>query len=366
MRYIFFSLIFFFASAFILNQAVAVPKTNPDISVNLLLLGKKSFSAEEHHDGENREKEDHAEEDHKKKEKNEEHEEYKVHNHAHNLGDGVSIQEVEFYFKSNIDPYFSGDISVGLSPHKGGFELDIEEAFVESLFIPSLTVRVGKFYALLGRHNNLHTHYYPFIDPPLINQTLFGFHGWNGTGASLAYLSPLPWYAELVAQGFYSQSEKERFSGILFFKNLWDLSNSSTLELNMSYGAGVKSFEHLYNAALVWKWKALESQRSLAWTVEVFQAVGDSSSENMGGLSSYAQWQFSKQWWLEGRAEYLPNSQWDDLKTQKYSVLLAYVLTEYSAIRLQYDAMEKDHGKWGHGVSIQTNMSLGTHPAHLY
>lgn len=358
MRLLFFSLVFFSASAFVLNQAVAVPETNPDISVNLLLLGKKSFSAEEHDEENNQKEEGHEEEA--------EHEEHKTSSHTHSAEEGVSIQEVEFYFKSNIDPYWSGDISVGLSQHEGGFELDVEEAFVESLFIPSLAVRAGKFYALLGRHNNLHTHYYPFIDPPLINQTLFGFHGWNGTGASLAYLSPLPWYVELVAQGFYSHSNKEKFSGILFLKNLWDLSDSSTLELNMSYGTGVKSFEHLYNAALVWKWKALESQRSLAWTTEVFQAVGDSSSENVGGLSSYVQWQFSKQWWLEGRAEYLPNSHWDDLKTQKYSVLWAYVLTEYSAIRLQYDAMEKDHGKWGHGVSIQTNMSLGTHPAHLY
>lgn len=362
MRHLFFSLIFFSASAFVLNQAVAVPKTNPDISVNLLLLGKKSFSTEEHSE-EGHEEENHQEEGY---EEGVEHDKHKTSSHTHSAEDGVSIQEVEFYFKSNIDPYFSGDVSVGLSQHEGGFELDLEEAFVESLFIPSLTIKAGKFYALLGRHNNLHTHYYPFIDPPLINQTLFGFHGWNGTGVSLAYLSPLPWYAELVAQGFYSHGEKENFSGILFFKNLWDLSDHSTLELNMSYGVGVKSFEHLYNAALVWKWEALESDRSLAWTTEVFQAVRESSSKNVGGLSSYVQWQFSKQWWLEGRAEYLPNAHWDDLRKQKYSVLLAYVLTEYSAIRLQYDAMEEDHGKWGHGVSIQTNMSLGTHPAHLY
>ena len=362
MKILFLSVMFFSASAFILNQAVAVPKTNPDISVNILFLGKKTFSAGEH-DEEDHEEEDHKEEGHEEKAG---HEEHGVHDHAHNLGDGVSIQEVEFYFKSNIDPYWSGNVSVGISQHEGGFELDLEEAFVESLFIPSLTIKAGKFYALLGRHNNLHTHYYPFIDPPLVNQNLFGFHGWNGTGVSLAWLSPLPWYAELVAQGFYNYGDKEDFSGILFFKNLWDLNDSATLELNMSYGAEVKHFEHLFNAALVFKWEGVDSGRSLAWTTEVFQAEADSDSEDVAGISSYIQWQFSKQWWLEGRAEYLPNAKWDDLKTQKYSTLLAFVLTEYSAIRLQYDVTENNHGKWGHGVSIQTNMSLGTHPAHLY
>ena len=170
----------------------------------------------------------------------------------------------------------------------------------------------------------------------------------------------------MVAQGFYSHSEEEKLSGILFFKNLWDLNDSATLELNLSYGMRVKNFEHLYNTSLVWKWKALDSTNSLAWTTEVLQAIADSDSEDIGGLNSYVQWQFSKRWWIEGRAEYLSHPNWDDLKTQKYSFLLAFVATEYSAIRLQYDVIQNDKKEWGHGVSIQANMSLGTHPAHLY
>ena len=352
MKFLFFNLIFFSVSAFVLHPVLAVPKTNPDISVNVLLLGKKTFSEEKH-------EEDHNEEA--------EHEEHEGEQHAHNLSDGFSIHEVEIYFKSNIDPYWTGSVSLGISQHEGGFEFDLEEAFIDSLFIPSLTIRAGKFYALLGRHNNLHTHYYPFIDPPLINQTLFGFHGWNKPGSSLAYLSPLPWYSEFVAQAFYSHNEKNKMSGILFFKNLWDLSDSSTLELDLAYGARVKTYKHLYNASLVWKWKALESakQHSLAWTTEFTQAMGDSSSENIGGLNSYIQWQFLNNWWLEGRAEYLSYPKWNDIKTQKYSVLLAFAATEYSALRLQYDAIKKDHG-WDHSVAVQSNMSLGTHPAHLY
>ena len=355
-----------FISAFICSPTQAVPKTNPDISVNILLLGKKSFPKievkKEHHEEKHSEEDDHKENDHEEERGQE------SHNHRHNTGDGLSIQEIEFYFKSNIDPYWRGDVSLGIAQHEGGFEIDLEEAFIESLFIPSLTIRAGKFYAFLGRHNNLHTHYYPFIDPPLINQTLFGFHGWNEAGTSFAYLSPLPWYSEIIVQAFYSHNEIDKLSGILFFKNLWDLTDSATLELDLSYGTKVKNFKHLYNASLIWKWKPLSSARghNLAWTTEWLQAVGESSANSAGGLNSYIQWQFLKNWWLEGRTEYLFHSKWNDVEAHKHSLLLAFAATEYSAIRLQYDTTKQDSMKWEHSISIQSNMSLGTHPAHLY
>lgn len=391
----FFNIVFFIGLIFVFNTAFAVKKMNPDISVNVLLLGKKTFSEK----GEESQKAEHQKAvptDKKPGTRIFVHNEGHDHGEGdHHSGEGFSVQEVEFYFKSNIDPYWTGNVSLGIAQHGNNFELDLEEAYVESLFVPSLTLKAGKFYASLGRHNILHTHYYPFIDPPLVNQKLFGFHGWNNTGISMAYLTPLPWYSEIILQGFYKYEKKEKFhnlpplyavalrqaraaskqeeynpfAGILFLKNLWDLSDSSTLELDLSYGSGVKTFKHLYNASLVWKWKALESvkKRSLSWTTEWMQVQGDSASQHqVGGVGSYVQWQFLNSWWLEGRAEYLSYNKWKDIETQKYSFLVSFAATEYSAIRLQYDIMKSDQGEWGYSVAIQSNMSLGAHPAHLY
>ena len=183
----------------------------------------------------------------------------------------------------------------------------------------------------------------------------------------MAYLSPLPWYSEIIAQGFYSHSEKENLSGVLFFKNLWDLNDQSTLELDLSYGSGIKNYKHLYNAALVWKWNAPGNTktRSVAWTTELTQAFEDSHSKGVGGVSSYIQWQALKNWWLEGRAEYI-GPKLNSIDIQKYSLLVALTATEYSAIRLQYSASQEKEGHWSHSVFLQSNMSLGTHPAHLY
>jgi len=350
--------------------AQAKPKTNPDISLNVLLLGKTTFSGEEHGAEHNGHGEDHSDDHSIKTPGSENH-------HHHDLKDGFFIQEVELYFKSNIDPYWSGDIYLGVSKHDGHVEVELEEVFVESLFIPNVTLKVGKFYALLGRHNNLHTHYYPFIDPPLMNQALFGMHGYSETGVSLAYLSPLPWYSELVAQVFWSSEAwwssdlEDKISGILFFKNVWDLNSNSTLEFNVSYGMGVKGYRHLADAALVLKGENLYSgQDALSWTTETLLAMENGEQrlkKEVQGISSYIQWKFVNNWWLEGRSDYLLSADWDEVSDQKYSVLLAFAATEYSALRLQYDLEKKDHREgWAHGLSIQLNMSLGTHPAHLY
>ena len=155
---------------------------------------------------------------------------------------------------------------------------------------------------------------------------------------------------------------------VLFFKNFWDLNDSFTLELDLSYGTGFKTFTNLYNASLVWKWNAIDSdkKRDLSWTIEYLHANAKRASEDVGGFSSYMQWPFLQSWWLEGRAEYLYHKEWDHLETQKYSFLVSFVATEYSAIRLQYDVAKSNHGEWEHSVAIQSNVSLGTHPAHLY
>ena len=351
-------------------------KSNPDISVNLLLLGKKTFSDEESESDSSSQK--------------------ALHDHTR---EGLSIQEVEFYFQSNIDPFWSGTISFGIFPtaHGGAettgnnllsfspstakalnlnaespaFQLELEEAYIESLFIPSLTVKAGLFYATLGRHNSLHTHHYPFIDTPLANKKIFeGDHGFRETGLSLAYLSPLPWYSEIIGQAFYTYEDKKTpLSGLLFFKNLWDLYDNSTLEFNISYANQLNNFEHLFNSALVLKWRALESShsQSLSWTTEWILATQKESVKNIIGAHSYIQWQFLKNWHLQFRADALMPEGWNrDKERQKYSTLLSFAPTEYSALRLQGDIEKSERGKWSYGLSIQTNMSLGTHPAHLY
>ncbi|MCB0385799.1 MAG: hypothetical protein KDD43_10440, partial [Bdellovibrionales bacterium] len=119
---------------------------------------------------------------------------------------GFSIQEVEMRLTSNIDAYWRGDVTLAIHPHpevENGethleYKLEPEEAFVESLGLENWTVRVGKFKAFFGKHNQLHTHSFPFVDAPLPHQMILGEEGLNEVGVSAAYLAPFSWYSEVV------------------------------------------------------------------------------------------------------------------------------------------------------------------------
>ena len=159
------SLIFISFLVFIPDSVMAASKTNPDISVNVLLLGKKSFSKDKHEEEETYKEllKNRAKHFSRTLKGNKESPSASEDSHLHKLNEGFSLQEVEIYFKSNIDPYWVGNVSLGIAPHGNHVDIDLEEAYVESLFIPDWTFRAGKFYAFLGRHNNFHTRHYPFI-----------------------------------------------------------------------------------------------------------------------------------------------------------------------------------------------------------
>ena len=99
---------------------------------------------------------------------------------------------------SSVDSYLRADLILALP---GGEGVEMEEGFVTTLGLPSnLALKVGKFYADLCKHNSLHTHRFPFIDPPLVNERLLGDEGLNEVGISLNWLAPTPLYSELSAQ----------------------------------------------------------------------------------------------------------------------------------------------------------------------
>lgn len=363
----FFGFIFF--SLPIVAQQPAENRTNPDISVNALFLGRGSTRGQ------------------------------RADAEAKN---GFQIQEVEVRMTSNIDAYFRGELTLAVHPeveeeeehgeeeeeeeeheghHHSSYHVEPEEAFVETLSLPNLTVRAGKFFASLGRHNLFHTHYFPFIDAPLTNTQILGDEGLNEVGISVAYLTPAPWYLEVVGQGFSAQNEnlfgsatQDDVMGLFALKNLWDLSTASTLAFDLAYANGGNEFKgtsHVYVGSLTYKWRPLEKSvyRSFLWTAEYFHAEREKADEGRrkGGFSSWVQYQFARQWWAQLRGEYFdqPADDFDPIK--KYSALVGYVPTEYSALRLQYDHIDDQRREDPEQrVSLQLNISMGTHPAHNY
>lgn len=296
---------------------------------------------------------------------------------------GFAVQEVETRFSANVDPYFRGDFTLALHREPGEirYAIEPEEAFVETLSLPSVTLRAGKFLAFFGRHNTFHTHSFPFVDMPLANQRILGEDGLSEPGVAASYLVPTPWYLEIVAQVFkgvtdnlFNSSDQGAVAGILFIKQVWDLSDSSTAEWSVSAGAGANEFRkttQLYDTALTLRYRPVEKSayHSIIWTTEYLSGFreGARTDVNQGGVATWLQYQFLKAFWVQGRAEYLglPKPSGGDIG--KGSLLLGYIPTEYSALRLQYDAIhDASKADLEHRVTLQLNVSIGAHPAHSY
>lgn len=292
--------------------------------------------------------------------------------------EGLSAEEFEVQLSSSVDSYLRADLILALP---GGEGVEMEEGFVTTLGLPAnLALKVGKFYADLGKHNSLHTHRFPFIDPPLVNERLLGDEGLNEVGISLNWLAPTPWYSELSAQVL--DGENELFASengrdltyLIHAKNFFDLSANTTLELGGSYALGQNTFARLSQLAgvdLTLKWQSPRqaTYRSIVLQSEYLYAKqkGNAALGEEGGFYTYAQYQFARRWWLQGRYDLFgtPLGKTRISREQRLSALLSFAPSEFSALRLQYSYRD-ERGETGNEILLQFNFTIGSHPAHSY
>lgn len=296
---------------------------------------------------------------------------------------GASLQEAELQILSDVDPYLTANALLSISPN-GAYEygIDPEEVYAETTFIPSLTLRFGKYKAAFGKHNTLHTHAYPFIDAPLINQLLFGTEGLNDAGLSASWMAPTPWFMELTVQAMSNRNQtflNSASSGDYFevaqLKNLWDLSDDTTVEWAIYGLQGANQFAQTstaYGSDLIFKWRPSIGGKyhALWWANEYMDGNQDGASstlDHLGGLATWLQFQFAERWWVQGRYEYVGVPHDDAFSPEnKQSVLLGFYPSEFSGFRVQLDHTSSANQPSGYAVAFQTNIVIGAHPAHSY
>ncbi|MEK6600670.1 MAG: hypothetical protein AABZ09_02200, partial [Candidatus Binatota bacterium] len=204
-------------------------------------------------------------------------------------------------------------------------------------------------------------------------------------GASIAYLLPSPWFSELTFQGLAGENDglfrftddaKRRGAYLGHWKNFFDLSDAATLEVGNSYIAGKNSDSRhrLSQAAgldLTLKWRPLQmaAEKALIWQSEYLYFTRDRGREPFtrgGGMYSSLQHQFARRWWIQGRYDLLGVPKFDDGRKHRWSTLLAFVPSEFSAIRLQHSYTSQERGSPVNQLLLQFNYTIGSHPAHQY
>jgi hypothetical protein len=327
---------------------------------------------------------------------------------------GFTTQNLEFSMLGAVDPYFNAESHLIFHVDKDGeSKLEVEEAFLTTQSLPyGLQVKAGHFFTEFGRLNPQHPHSWDFVDQPVINSRMFGGDGLRTPGARLSWLTPLPWYSEVLlgaqnANGetafSFLNKEGEDFSGYtlihrevhsaedLLYLTRWlnslNLSDEVTLNLGTSalFGpnaSGVDNRTNIYGADIYLKWKPLVNDRGFPFIASQtefmkrkYEAGEEKDNFNDYGLYTQLLWGFKKGWVAGLRYDFADGNglSTDYLRDrrQRISPNLTWYPTEFSKIRLQYNYDRAQHisddGKGDeHSIWLQYEFMLGAHPKHKF
>jgi hypothetical protein len=318
---------------------------------------------------------------------------------------GLDIQEAELSFYSEVDPYSRLNMLLTVHPNytfntvtqkvEQQWAVEPEELYAESSELPSLLLRIGKFKAAVGKHNQLHTHAFPFVDAPLVNDRLLGTEGLNDVGVSAAYLLPTFWFNEFTFQYLRGEGENSEFNspasgdgvGVAHWKNLLDLSDSATVELGASYAQG-DNYLHgrtaISGADLTLKWRPTEGGRYHSWILagEWLNRRLDqpgTSAESGTGYDIWTQYQLAERWAASLRYDTVTFDKSSAVfntaavandSTSKETLGFTFTPSEFSSYKLEGSQLHgpaRNNGDTNERkIYFQANFTIGAHPAHSY
>ncbi len=344
---------------------------------------------------------------------------------------GFTIQNVELTFSGIVDPYFRGDANIVLQiDENGDSTVELEEVYLTTLDLPyNLQLKAGQFFNGFGRMNPIHPHAWEFVDQPVVNSRFMGPDGLRNPGTQLSWLTPLPFFAEVIgsvqnAQGETAPSFRgaagETVAGrplvdpgvrsladmlyLVRLRTSFDPSDELTIVPGASalFGpnaTGSDTRTQVYGADLYAKWKPLTNDKGfpfLSWQTEVmvrrYEAgpVFDAGTEVEGrevlgdwGFYSQAVWGFERPWSLglrydHARGEevsfsspgvsYASSADSFQDRRSRGSAALTYYPSEFSKIRLQYsyDRAQFLIEEDAHSIYLQVEIMFGAHGAHKF
>ncbi|MCU0971590.1 MAG: TonB-dependent receptor [Gammaproteobacteria bacterium] len=338
--------------------------------------------------------------------------------HAGPPAKGLSIGHTELVVSANVDDWFYGQVTLAVHDDEGTTEIDLEEAFVDTLSLPAgLGLRLGRFLPQVGYLNTHHPHAWDFVDAPLPNQAFLGGH-WYDDGARLSWVAPTALYLELGIEALRGGQfpVKGDTDGLLggahnaYLKLGGDVGDSHSWQFGLSqlwaepreraagddhghgHGHADESFvfsgdSRLTVADFVWKWAPDGEDGSVEFENEAGAAVlpYDGTQE---GFYVQGVYQFMPRWRAGLRYDRIgadndlrvanndSGEADDDLldesglldeghRPHRWSAMVDYSHSEYSRLRLQYtrdwSLPEPDDQ-----VFLQYVMSLGAHGAHAF
>lgn len=339
--------------------------------------------------------------------------------------EGFSLGESEITMSASVDQLLFGQATVALHDHEGTTEVEIEEAFIETLGLNNgMTVRAGRFFSPIGYLNEKHIHAWNFADAPLIYRGLFG-NQLSTDGVKLSYVLPTDLYMELggtVGNGDQhpgSGSENGIGDWLLYARTGGDIGTNHNWQASVShwqsspkdraYGGGhdhgaadeapalFNGDTDISNVSLVYKWAPNGNfkQKNITLIGEYFYLsengqishqptpvdpleLANYDGEQYGGFVEGI-YQFTPRWRTGARYDWLGSKHRasdDDLLAEtldpsgyhpeRVSLMLEWLPSEFSRVRAQVNHDESTRGEDDTQFFLQYTVSIGAHGAHSF
>jgi hypothetical protein len=338
-------------------------------------------------------------------------------------GERFAVREVELAVQAVVDPYFRGDVFLGISDAEG---VSIEQAFLTTTSLPNqLEVRLGRFLAPFGKQNTTHRHDLHTIEYPYVIQRFLGDEGLKGTGVwGSRVFSPFGFYQELQVSAVDRLGERpdslateepinKSLGGLGYsarLRNYVDLSEDANVELSFSALTGkrerrldqayVELLANGVNAAvarqttlgadLTYRWKPLQQglYRSFILQSEVMRQLNERSPDvprvatcpaceaaasgalaatgDYTGAYVFARYQTGQRTFIGSRYDWLQDPERDGRTLNAGSVYLEWFPSEFSKLVAGYEAVSPSGGTLVNRLLLQASFSLGPHKPHPF
>lgn len=323
-------------------------------------------------------------------------------------GKGFGLGHTELSLSSAVDDLFNARLTTVLESHEGETELDIEEAFVDTVALPfGLGIRAGRFLSQVGYLNSRHTHADSFTERPALYRAFLGSHYFDD-GLRLAGLMPVPFYWQLGVEAFNGTAlaggEGDQAIGVFTVKSSWggDLSPASSWQAGVSYlrnrldavqeeedvDTDEDHHDHSHDAAysgeimylldIVWKWapqgNVRNSQLTLSAEYLYVDELGEFALDDDVQKGWYASsvYRFHPQWsagvrYGEVDLKAAHGDHFHDQSLTETEVMLGWSRSHFSQLRLQYSLQNaQGFDEANDSLSLQYVMTLGAHGAHEF
>ncbi len=299
----------------------------------------------------------------------------------------LEMHESEVGLQAIVDPYARADFFLSF----GEEGVNLEEGYLTFTSLPAgLVAKVGKMRAAFGKVNTLHNHVLPWVDRPLVTESLVGGEdGIDDVGFSITRILPAPKniFLEGTAQVFrgdsdelFQAAQKRDVSLVGHLRGYRDLTDNTNIDFGVSLArghndAGVllgsNAFRtQLYGMDSTVRWRPLRRSiyHSFVGRTELVWSEREEplTVQRAFGLYTSADYQFGRRWFVGGRFDRSDRARTSNLTDSGFATVLTYWPSEFSQIRGQYRFVRYADGRDGNELRFQFQFSLGAHGAHPF